>query len=173
MRTRAGANSEHAAMAERSDPQPYYCYTGTMAKKVHAVGVIFENEHGQILVVKRNPRDPEGTTWGLVGGKVEAHEDKAETAIREVQEEIGHTIDPSKLRFVTTYHWDRDDLDLIFEVFKLRTLSSEVTLELRQREHTAHMWASPDDLYSREDLMIGLYPILSDVYGVDRLPRKP
>lgn len=67
-----------------------------MTKKIHAAGVIFENEHGQILVLRRHPQDPEGTTWGLVGGKVEPGEDGLTAAIREVHEEIGHTIDPPR-----------------------------------------------------------------------------
>lgn len=135
-----------------------------MGKQVHAVGVIFENEHGQILVLKRHPRDPEGATWGLVGGKVEPGEDKAETAIRETQEEIGHSIDPPQLEFLKTYYWDRDDLDLTFEVFKLQTLSAAVTLEIDQNENTEHMWANPRELHERHDLMMGLYPILEDTY---------
>jgi len=137
-----------------------------MTKKVHAVGVIFENEHGQILVLRRHPQDPEGTTWGLVGGKVEAGEDNETAAIREVQEEIGHIIEPSKMQFLKTYHWDRDDLDITFEVFKLPTLSDDVTLEIEQNEHTEHMWALPQELHERPDLMIGLYPILEDTYQV-------
>src|SRR5437868_10752087 len=97
---------------------------------VHAVGVIFENEHGQILVLRRHPRDPEGATWGLVGGKLEPGEDRVQTAIREAQEEIGHLIDPSQLEFLKTYHWGRDDLDVTFEVFKLKTLVHDVTIEI-------------------------------------------
>jgi mutator protein MutT len=93
-------------------------YTVGMPKKVHAVGVIFKNEHQQILVLRRHPESPEGATWGLVGGKVDPGETKEETAIRETQEEIGHTINPSQLRFLKTYHWDREDLDITFEVFK-------------------------------------------------------
>lgn len=137
-----------------------------MAKKVHAVGVMFENEHGQILVLRRHPRDPEGATWGLVGGKVDPGEDKIQTAVRETQEEIGHTIDPSQLQFLKTYHWDRDDLDITFEVFRLKTSSDELTLEIEKEESTEHMWANPHDLQKRDDLMIGLYPILKDFYPV-------
>ena len=135
-----------------------------MAKKVHAVGVIFENEHQQILVLRRHPRDPEGATWGFAGGKIEPGETKEVAAIRETQEEIGHSIGPSQLEFVKTYHWDREDLDITFEVFKLRTLSDAVTLEIDENESTEHMWSSPRELYKRKDLMIGLYPILEDVY---------
>lgn len=135
-----------------------------MSKKVHAVGIIFENEQQQILVLRRHPRDPEGATWGLVGGKVEPNETKEITAIRETQEEIGHVIDPSQLQFLKTYHWDREDLDITFEVFKLKTLSGAVTLELEQNESTEHRWANPRELYKRKDLMLGLYPILEDFY---------
>jgi mutator protein MutT len=135
-----------------------------MTKKVHAVGVIFENEHGQILVLRRHPESPEGVTWGLAGGKIELGEDKETAAACEVQEEIGHIINSSKLQFIKTYHWDRDDLDITFEVFMLPSLSDEVKLEIDQNEHSEHMWALPQELYSRSDLMIGLYPILEDVY---------
>jgi mutator protein MutT len=135
-----------------------------MTVKVHAVGILFENEHQQILVLRRHPRDPEGVTWGLVGGKFDPGETKEMTAVREIQEEIGHTIDPSQLEFLKTYHWDREDLDITFEVFKLRTLTDAVTLKIEQEESTEYMWASPRELYKRTDLMIGLYPILEDVY---------
>lgn len=137
-----------------------------MAKNVHAVGVIFENEQGKILVLRRHPQDPEGTTWGLVGGKVEPSEDEATAAKREVQEEIGHSLDLSELQFVKSYHWERDDLSIRFTVFTLPTQIEKVTMDIDQNEHTEHLWASPEDLYRRKDLMIGLYPILEDKYGV-------
>lgn len=135
-----------------------------MTKKIHAVGVIFENEHREILVLRRHPQDPEGKTWGLLGGKFEPGEDKKIAAIREVYEEIGHTIDPAKLQFIKTYHWDRDDVDLTFEVFKLPSLSDEVVLQINQAEHTEYQWALPQTLYQRSDVMRGLYPILEDIY---------
>ncbi len=139
-------------------------YNTLMAKQVHAVGVIFENEHRQIIVLRRHPRDPEGATWGLVGGKVEPDETIVEAAVRETREEIGHSIDPVQLVFLKTYHWDRDDLDITFEVFKLTTLANDVTLAIDQDESTEHMWAYPHELQKRPDLMIGLYPILGDYY---------
>lgn len=136
-----------------------------MTKQVHAVGVIFENEDEEILVLRRHPQDPEGTTWGLVGGKVDPGENRTQTAVRETQEEIGHTINPVQLQFLKTYHWDREDLDITFEVFKLKTLANDVTLELEENESTEYMWAKPRELQKRPDLMVGLYPILQDFYA--------
>lgn len=136
-----------------------------MSKRVHAVGVMFENEKGQILVLRRHPQDPEGATWGLVGGKVEPGEDEAAAARREVQEEIGYDIDLGTLQFVKSYRWERDDLDIDFTVFALAAHTNRVTLDINRDEHTEHLWAKPADLYQRKDLMIGLYPILEDRYA--------
>jgi 8-oxo-dGTP pyrophosphatase MutT (NUDIX family) len=57
-----------------------------MAKKTHAVGVIFEDLDGKILVLRRHIDDPEGGTWGLVGGKLDGGEDAISAAMREVEE---------------------------------------------------------------------------------------
>jgi len=137
-----------------------------MVKKVHAVGVIFENGQGQILVLRRHPQDPEGTTWGLVGGKVEAGETELMAAKREVHEEIGYDIDPAALQLIKTYHWKRSDLDIDFTVFALPSQTEDTVLSINYDEHTEHLWVAPADLYKRKDLMIGLYPILEDQYDV-------
>jgi 8-oxo-dGTP diphosphatase len=134
-----------------------------MAQKVHAVGIVFQNEQGQILVLRRHPRDPEGTTCGLVGGKVDPGEDIQATAIRETREEIGYAIDPAHLQFIKTYHWDREDLDITFDVFMVRVRTGDMILDIEQEESTEHMWADPPDLQKRPDLMAGLYPILTDL----------
>lgn len=135
-----------------------------MSSKVRAVGVIFQNEEGKILVLRRNPQDPEGNTWGLVGGKPDPGETSQEAAIREVKEEIGHEINPADLKFLKTYHWDRDDLDLTFDVFKLKIPKSEVMINLAKNENTEHRWVLPQELFRQPDLMQGLYPILEDEY---------
>ena len=137
-------------------------------KNIHAVGVIFENEHGEILVLRRHPQDPEGTTWGLVGGKVEAGEDEVTAAKREVQEEIGHSLDTDKLQHLKTYHWERDDADITFAVFIVSSRQNSIVLTIDQTEHTEHLWTRPEELYRREDLMTGLYPILEDRYKLTR-----
>jgi 8-oxo-dGTP pyrophosphatase MutT (NUDIX family) len=115
-------------------------------------------------MLHRHSEGPEGATWGLVGGKIEIGETKEEAEIREAQEEVGYTIDPLQLKFLKAYHRDHEDLDITFEVFKLETFSDAVILEIDQAEHTEHRWAAPQDLYKREDLIIGLHPILEDIY---------
>jgi 8-oxo-dGTP pyrophosphatase MutT (NUDIX family) len=139
-----------------------------MAKKVHATGIVFEDESGRILVLRRNAESPEGRTWGLVGGKLDDGEDSKVAAIRETQEEVGHTVQSDELQFLKSYHWDRDDLDITFDVYKLSVTGDAVKLEVNQNEHSEHAWLLPDELYARNDLMKGLYLILEDFYEVSR-----
>ena len=137
-----------------------------MTKKIHAVGIVLEDEKGQMLVLKRRAHVPEGATWGLVGGKVKDGLDPASTAANKAQEEIGYSVDTSKLQFFKSYHWDRDDLDLTFDVYKLTTHKDDVDLKINQDGHTEYKWETPANLYGYKDLMRGLYPILEDIYKV-------
>lgn len=142
------------------------CKLTDMTKPIHAVGVIFENGDGQILVLRRHAERPEGGTWGLVGGKIEPGEDPASAAIREVQEEIGHNLDKNKLEPLSAYEWEYAGQPLLFNVFRTNEVPKDVETKLDQTENTEHMWAAPESLHERPDLMSGLYPILEDTYGV-------
>ncbi|MBI4033693.1 NUDIX hydrolase [Candidatus Saccharibacteria bacterium] len=135
-----------------------------MKKKIHATGVIFENEKGEILVLKRHHKSLEGEKWGLVGGSIESNEEPKSAAVREVHEEIGHKIDSSRLQYLKEYHWERDEVEIIFETFKIKVRSEQVNLNLNINENTEHLWALPNDLSQRQDLVTGLYPILDDEY---------
>lgn len=136
-----------------------------MKNLVLAVGVIFENDLGEILVLKRHPQDPEGTCWGLVGGSVDDEEDEGTAALREVEEEIGCVIHPERLKFIKTYHWQRPEHDLEFTVFHCFVAKKEdLVLQINPDEHTDALWAKPAELYQRLDLMIGLYPVLAEYY---------
>jgi (d)CTP diphosphatase len=142
-----------------------------MTKKVHATGILFEDENGRILVLRRNAESPEGRTWGLVGGKLDEGEDSKTAAIRETQEEIGHIVQPDDLQFLKSYHWDRDDLDITFDVYRLFVTGDAVKLEVNENEHSEHTWLLPDELHTRDDLMRGLYLILEDFYQVGKLEK--
>jgi len=135
-----------------------------MAKKVHAVGVIFEDHEGRILVLRRHAEDPEGGKWGLPGGKIESDETAVSAAVRETEEEIGHQVDSTQLKFLKRYRWDREDLDLVFEVFKLSIEAEEMSIALDSTESTEYVWLPPHELHPRADLMMGLYPILQEQY---------
>ena len=134
-------------------------------KKIHAVGIVFENEASEILALKRHAKSLEGNSWGLVGGNIDDGEDKLQAALREAKEEVGHSIPADSLEFIKTYFWEFDYAQVIFEVFRYKIARHEVDIELDKAENTEFMWEKPDVLRARNDMMHGLYPILEDLYG--------
>jgi 8-oxo-dGTP diphosphatase len=135
-----------------------------MAEKVHAVGTIIENEKGEILLLKRHKNDPEGETWGLVGGKIDDGENGITAAIREINEEIGIHLSANQLVFIKGFHWDRADLDIYFDVFKTSLISQSSEFKLPENEITEYLWIFPNDAKKRPDLMQGLYHILEETH---------
>ena len=88
--------------------------------QVHAVGVIVENGQGKILVLLRHPDVPEGSTWGLSGGKVSEGRTSIQTALVKLSGETGIALRESDLVLTRSYHWNRHDMDLQFDVYRAR-----------------------------------------------------
>lgn len=61
-----------------------------------AVCVLFINYDHVLSVSRRN----DITKWGLPGGKVDPGESAISAAVREVQEEIGFSVEPSRLMYL-------------------------------------------------------------------------
>jgi dATP pyrophosphohydrolase len=69
----------------------------------------------EFLLLHRAPGTPHAGQWRMVGGKIEQNEAAWETALREVEEETGHSPDqfwtiPSVNAF---YEWQDDRVNLI------------------------------------------------------------
>lgn len=69
-------------------------YYKNLPKKRMGSGVIFLNENDEVLIVKPSYKDH----WSIPGGTVDDNESPRQTAIREVKEEIGLTIE--SIRFL-------------------------------------------------------------------------
>lgn len=135
-----------------------------MITQVHAAGILFENESGEVLVLKRHSSSSEPNTWGIVGGKIDAGEDRATAAIREAKEETGHVVPRAELEYIRTYTRHTTDSLVTFELFKYKVSKHDVRVLLEPDKSTDYRWAMPQDLYQTKNLMIGLYPILKDTY---------
>lgn len=62
-------------------------------------GIIVKNTAGnerQVLLAKRNAKQHQGGLWEFPGGKVDTHEDHFSALQRELQEELGITIQNSQ-----------------------------------------------------------------------------
>ena len=137
-----------------------------MNKTVHATGIVFEDETGKLLALRRNADTPEGLTWGLAGGKVDKGEDSKATAIRKAYGEIHYIVRPDDLHFLGTYRWPKDGFDLLFDTYRLHVQRAETTITLNPDGHSEYAWLRPENLYERDDLIQGFYPILEDFYGM-------
>lgn len=72
----------------------YHHYVNPIATN----GVIFENKDEDILFVKRK-YDPKKNCWNVPGGFVNIDETIEESAVREIKEELGIEISPTRLRY--------------------------------------------------------------------------
>lgn len=78
-----------------------------MKKKVHVVGAVIENEQGEYLCALRSPGMSLPNYWEFPGGKIEKGETKEEALIREIQEELGCTIEVYEQVEDTTYEYEQ------------------------------------------------------------------
>lgn len=70
-------------------------WLNSQPRKPMSAAVLFVDVQGKILLVKPCYRE----TWNLPGGIVNEHESPLAAAAREVEEELGLVIDPSRLEF--------------------------------------------------------------------------
>lgn len=84
-------------------------------------------------------------SWALPGGGIEANETPAEAAIREVQEELGLTIEPSALRQLGEHiSKEKGGLKSKYHLFGVE-LAERPTLTIKTDEIVGYKWASLTD----------------------------
>lgn len=91
-------------------------------KMTPVVGIIFEQE-GKVLLSKRKNTGIHDGYYDIPAGHVEEAESPSEAAIREVYEEIGVTVLPEDLEFVSVQHRKKRDetgdrIDFFFKANK-------------------------------------------------------
>jgi len=112
----------------------------TIKKTVHVVGAIIENEKNEILCALRGPEMTLPNFWEFPGGKIEVGESKEEALIREIQEELGCTIQVEKHVDDTTYEYEK-------VIVRLETFMSTVISGTPQAsEHAEIKWVPRKEL---------------------------
>ncbi len=107
--------------------------------KFHATGVYLE-VRDEILLLHRHPAKPEGGTWCVAGGKVDAGETPKQAALRETREEIGVTLE--HLVHIGTYYVRYPTYAFIYSVFRA-PLKKKPHITLKHDEHTEFQWMTP------------------------------
>ena len=111
-------------------------------KTIEVVAAIIQHE-GKILATQRGYGDFKDG-WEFPGGKMEPGETMQQAIIREIQEELGVTIFPTKL--VTTVEYDYPTFHLTMHCL----LSTVVEGEIKLIEHEDAKWLTRETLDSVE-----------------------
>ena len=134
--------------------------------KFHATGVYLECDD-EILLLQRHPLKPEGGTWCVAGGKVDAGETPLQAAIRETREEIGVTVE--HLEHIGTYYVQYQNYAFIYSVFRA-PLQKKPHIVLKADEHTAYRWMTPQHALTMP-LIEDEDAVLCRAYGVKNESR--
>lgn len=127
-------------------------------KQVHVVGAVIMNEQQEILCALRSLEMSLGGLWEFPGGKIEAGETPQEALTREIQEELGCTIEVGDFLATCTHEYPnvRVQLDTYF--------ARIVTGAPEAKEHEKLEWVGKDTLNE-----LAWAP--ADVPTVDRLVK--
>ena len=105
----------------------------------------YVEHNGDILILHRQDYKPEGDTWGLPAGKIDAEEDKITAMLREIKEETGIIKQAADLEFLDTVYVKYPEYHFIYHMFKIE-LKNRPEIKLNDNEHKAYKWASPSDV---------------------------
>ncbi|WP_230657755.1 NUDIX domain-containing protein [Psychrobacter sp. I-STPA10] len=120
--------------------------------------VLVINQDNHILLVQRNADDDfMPNKWWIPGGKIEEGESSAEGASRELFEETGIKISPSKLKAIDSKRLENGNTSHRF----VANVGDDVTVKLQKGELQGFAWVSIDE--------IGKYDLLSDLSDLQSL----
>lgn len=109
-------------------------------------GAAICDEAGRLLLIQRL-RQPEAGAWGLPGGKIDFGEPAAETARREIAEELGIKIEILGLACIAETINAGDGRHWVAPVFNAR-ISSGTPAILEPEKHGGWGWFALDNLPS-------------------------
>ncbi len=111
-------------------------------KIINVAKAIVLNHEDQILLLQRSKSDDRRPgEWDFPGGWVEEGEGFAAGCAREITEEAGLAVQPSKLKLVYTATTAYDDLSVNRFLFVTRIGQAEISLS---REHDNYRWVKID-----------------------------
>lgn len=130
---------------------------------INAAGGLVENAKGEFLFIFRNKK------WDLPKGKVEKGEKLKTTAVREVEEECGVTIEKRDKRLCKTYHiYELNGKIVLKRTNWYKMFVKGVPKLVPQKEEgiTTASWVSPTGVKNKTK---NTYPLIVDVLKAEGL----
>jgi len=128
-----------------------------MKKLVKVVGAVIENENNEILCALRSPEMNLPNMWEFPGGKIEKDESLKDAIEREIEEELGCSVEFISMFNDNTHDYDTFIVNLITVKCKLvsdiPTASEHSKLIWLKRENLASLKWAPADVPAVEQLI--------------------
>lgn len=102
----------------------------------------FVEYNGKILLLHRQDHKPQGNTWGVPAGKVDAGENILESMIREIHEETGFLLPSSQISYFKKVFVKYPDIDFIYHIYHT-VLNQKPSVIINNAEHKDFKWVSP------------------------------
>ncbi|MEO3988947.1 pyrimidine (deoxy)nucleoside triphosphate diphosphatase [Pseudocitrobacter cyperus] len=109
-----------------------------MLKTIDVVAAIIEKD-GKILLAQRPPHADQAGLWEFAGGKVEQGESQPDALIRELREELGIQVVPS--RYIASHQREVSGRMINLHAWHVVTFSGEIIAH----EHSALVWCAPEE----------------------------
>ena len=121
----------------------------------------FVEHDGHILLLHRQDHKPEGNTWGVPAGKVDAGEHINEAIIREIKEETSLVVHDEQLKHAHTLFVRYPEYDFVYHIFHV-DLPEKFAISIQSNEHKTFEWIRPAEalkmnLILDEDACIKLF----------------
>ena len=104
----------------------------------------FVEYNGEILLLHRQDYKPEGNTWGVPAGKVDAGEPLLEAMMREIQEETGFVLPSSQLSYFGKVFVKYPKYDFVYHIYHIK-LDQRQKVSINHKEHKDFRWISPEN----------------------------
>lgn len=131
--------------------------------------VWIENEKGEYLISQRSPNKSKPNMWECTGGNAVAGDDSLTTALKEVREELGITLDPKKGQMIKhLIPCENPECHGLIDVWLFRQNADISSVILAPDETSNEMWASRDKINRMIDegtfTTWGLYTYIDELF---------
>lgn len=123
-------------------------------------GILIRNPKGKILVTLRKPFVSEPNRWGVPGGVNKPPDTTLQTAIKKTSREVNLKFTEKDLSFLSKFSYLSEGNNVIFSIWIAEVPEENLKININTDGHSGYMWEDPNKLLKREDLMVGMYPIL-------------
>ena len=124
----------------------------TRVARPASAGMIVHNRQGEALVVKASYKN----YWSFPGGWIETGQTPLQTAIRELEEEVGIKVERESTRFLFTINRISDVMQSYQFIFESTPpINSSTPVTLQPEEIEAYKFVSKEDVRSNPEIYGG------------------